>query len=434
MGWGMEKMKPSSLVTGIAVAVAICLLIGLFSFRSAAAKMPNDSGASASAAAKRDAAASSTVSRAAILKKLSDITKAPGAASAGFGQDLGCVGPAGLNNKNTPMSLDVALAKCIATKQFGKAVFITELSLAYARFDALRVADKTAHGVTTQVLPLLLAQVPKSNVKKYAEHLKEVSHRTSRLKRNCTALHRIGPPDYYPQYMIAHGMQMFTGFDTAHGLVSNFDANLAWSKVLENYMHCPGPNVVERTKTNAKVSEKATLYSKDSLQPTKNLGCLSPEKLNSSTIPPNLYPAIVSCVKKDQVKDAVFMMMMAGVYSDFDTRRVVDPTTYHVNIVLIHRIKPLLSKSEFKKLGTNFVKTLKTPSRQSRVCERMEKMGPPTYYPRYMIQFGIQAVTGFKSPEGLVKSFDPKTAWHAALTEYLRCSNIDNATSASVQH
>jgi len=53
-----------------------------------------------------------------------------------------------------------------------------------------------------------------------------------------------------------------------------------------------------------------------------------------------------------------------------------------------------LTKNEFKTLGKKFATTVKTPAKLSKVCMKIERIGPPGYYPQYMVQFGMQAVTG----------------------------------------
>lgn len=414
-------------ILGLAVAV------GALSLLAASAAVERASGADSTpkagppSGATTGSPASASASRSALLKRLSAITEAPGAASAGFGQDLACVGSEGLSDQDTPMSLDVALAKCLVTAQYDRAVLISLLLDAYSEFDSLRVSDITAHGVNSEVLPTFLMLVPQHNVDKFLTIKKEAAGDSARLKTICGDMRKIGPPAYYPRYMIAHGMAMFNGFDTPHGLVPGFDASRAWETALSDAAHCPGSSGAA-TPVSSPGEVQAAVQS-DSLTPTKTLGCVAPTDLGPNDAPPDLYPAVVTCAKSGQFGRAVFMMMMAGVYSDFDTRRVSDPTTYNVNIVLVHRMKPLLSATDFKTLGTLFARTVKTPAKLAKVCTQMEKIGPPEYYPRYMVDFGMQAVTGFKTPNGLVTNFDGKKAWRESLTEYLRCASVTVGSS-----
>lgn len=54
------------------------------------------------------------------------------------------------------------------------------------------------------------------------------------------------------------------------------------------------------------------------------------------------------------------------------------------------------------------------------ICQAIRKIGFPKYYPKYMIQHGIQA---FKEKEGngLIEKFDSQESWNLALKEYLHC-------------
>jgi hypothetical protein len=56
------------------------------------------------------------------------------------------------------------------------------------------------------------------------------------------------------------------------------------------------------------------------------------------------------------------------------------------------------------------------------MCKEVERIGPPAYFPRYMIQHGMGAFLNNGSGDGLVKDFDAKAAWQESLAGYLHCS------------
>ena len=60
-----------------------------------------------------------------------------------------------------------------------------------------------------------------------------------KLPEICNELSRIGAPQYYPSYMIQHGMNAIIGSDTEDALVKNFDSDAAWKESLDGYLHCP---------------------------------------------------------------------------------------------------------------------------------------------------------------------------------------------------
>jgi hypothetical protein len=50
---------------------------------------------------------------------------------------------------------------------------------------------------------------------------------------------RLGPPNYFPQYMILHGIKAFTTADpTADALVHDLDAAATWQRILAEGVNC----------------------------------------------------------------------------------------------------------------------------------------------------------------------------------------------------
>ena len=157
--------------------------------------------------------------------------------------NLGCVGPEKLSNKYTPADLYKATAKCINQNNNEKAVFLFALAGVYGRFDTLRVADETAH----QAVTVLLMETFGSLDEHKKDTFKKVLMNTFKERVIlCKKIVLIGPPDYYPIYMIQHGMGAFLGRKANSDIVANFDVQAAWKKSLDTYLHCPND---ENTKT-----------------------------------------------------------------------------------------------------------------------------------------------------------------------------------------
>jgi hypothetical protein len=57
--------------------------------------------------------------------------------------------------------------------------------------------------------------------------------------RLCGRFKRLGPPNYFPHYMILHGIKAFTTADpTADALVHDFDAAATWQRILAEGVNC----------------------------------------------------------------------------------------------------------------------------------------------------------------------------------------------------
>ena len=57
----------------------------------------------------------------------------------------------------------------------------------------------------------------------------------------------------------------------------------------------------------------------------------------------------------------------------------------------------------------------------SRTCASIRKIGYPTYYPAYMVLYGIRAFTAKPDDPTLVPNFDGAAAWDSLLSTYLNC-------------
>jgi len=156
--------------------------------------------------------------------------------------NLGCVDSDRLNSQNTPADLFKALKKCLDEKKYHSGAFLFAMGGVYGRFDSLRVADKTAHqGVTVLRIQALSAFEQDPDLKsQFTSELKNTLGNPDNLKQVCQEIQRIGPPAYFPRYLIQHGMDAFNPNPNTDGLVTNFDAAAAWKKSLDTYLHCPG--------------------------------------------------------------------------------------------------------------------------------------------------------------------------------------------------
>jgi len=153
--------------------------------------------------------------------------------------NLGCTGYEGLTNKNTPADLYVAMSKCLKKKDYALAAELYAIAGAYATFDMLRVADQTAHQANTVLTMRATSSVPQEDSKKMIDILKvRLKKGSENLQKECDNIRRVGIPDYYPRYMIAHGMGAFSGKQTNKGLVMNFKPAEAMEEALNKYLHC----------------------------------------------------------------------------------------------------------------------------------------------------------------------------------------------------
>lgn len=152
-----------------------------------------------------------------------------------------CLDRDNLSNKLSPFDLYKSIASCIASENFEPAVFMYAMAGAFGRFDTLRVADKSAHQAT-KVLPMLtFGSLPKDKVSAFQARVRKTFGDDSTRGQYCAEIERIGPPDYFPSYMLQHGMGAFTGANGKQPFVVPFDAKAAWPRAVKDYLQCPQP-------------------------------------------------------------------------------------------------------------------------------------------------------------------------------------------------
>jgi len=150
--------------------------------------------------------------------------------------------------------------------------------------------------------------------------------------------------------------------------------------------------------------------------------CQSIGPQSSEQTPVDLYKSLTACINKGDYETAVENFGLAGAYGKFDSMRVTDQSAHQVIAVL--RQAALMSaipanRAEFQKLAGA---TYDDKSRHASLCSRVAASGPPSYFPKYMLLHGLDAVPGSNSSGGgMVPSFDQTLAWRKALSAYLNC-------------
>lgn len=145
--------------------------------------------------------------------------------------DIGCIGVDKVESKYTPTDLYKAMSKCVGSGMYKEGAFLFAVAGVYGRFDTLRVVDKTAHQAVTVARMQALGAMDKDKQPTFQESVKATLGNSEGLAAACKEIVRIGAPDYYPRYMIQHGMGAFSRSDAGEELVKDFDAKAAWKKI-----------------------------------------------------------------------------------------------------------------------------------------------------------------------------------------------------------
>lgn len=151
--------------------------------------------------------------------------------------------------------------------------------------------------------------------------------------------------------------------------------------------------------------------------------CLDQTSANSLHTPVALSSAMIDCVRQSRLDDAVFLYAMSGVYGNFDSLRVSDPSAPQAVSVLRMAVMDSLTDQQKAVFKQRVVERLQNQDYRARVCNQIDRIGPPQYFPNYMIQHGMAAIVGPRSDNGLKPRFDEKVAWKGALNSYLHCQS-----------
>jgi hypothetical protein len=160
-----------------------------------------------------------------------------------------------------------------------------------------------------------------------------------------------------------------------------------------------------------------------SLEPTHDIGCADPGKISNEHTAADLYMGFGKCLEEGNLEGGVLLLALAGVYGRYDTLRVSDPSAHQATIVLPRTYLDSAGESTRTKFGEILKKTLDSPDGLARICKKVREIGAPAYFPRYMIQHGMKAITGHATKDGLVVDFEPESAWEKSLA-YLDCPGV----------
>jgi len=155
-------------------------------------------------------------------------------------QDLACISLSEAKPSFTPPDLHTAIAKCMSKSEFAKAAQLFMLAATYAQFDAERISDKTARGGVQVLMMKTFSGFSKEQKEEFSRAFNQLAQDPSELQATCSEMSRIGPPTYFPRYLILHGMNAFTSSSPLdNALDPHFDAAGTWSRLQDTYARCP---------------------------------------------------------------------------------------------------------------------------------------------------------------------------------------------------
>ncbi|MEP9358568.1 hypothetical protein [Sphingomonas sp. KR3-1] len=157
------------------------------------------------------------------------------------------------------------------------------------------------------------------------------------------------------------------------------------------------------------------------LEQTADLGCIALKDAAPRYTPVDLFRAAGTCISAHRYDDGARLFVLAGAYGRFDMLRVADTTAHQAILVIRSEIFGDLPQADSDAFSASLKTIIVDGKLAPDLCATIQRIGAPTYHPRYMIQHGMGAFTGNKG-NGLVDKFDADAAWKQVRADYLKCA------------
>ena len=156
------------------------------------------------------------------------------------------------------------------------------------------------------------------------------------------------------------------------------------------------------------------------LESTHALGCISPDQILDTYTPADLYPAVAACIAQNKVENGIYLYTVAGSYNQYDIMRVADESAHDASMPMRLRAFQPIGGQRMKQFAMQYSEYIHDNNNHRALCQRLLRIGPPHYFPRYMTQHGMDAFLKPNAADQL-KKIDPAANWHKILSDYAQC-------------
>jgi hypothetical protein len=155
-------------------------------------------------------------------------------------RQLDCIDLPAVSGDLTPPDLYTAVLQCIALGDYNRAARVFFVASVYSRFDAQRIVDRSASAGGQVLILRTFAGVTAEQKQLFSKAIDTLTKDPQNFQGWCQDIKRLGPPRYFPKYLILHGLNAFTSErPLENALLPGFDVEANWARVLETNVHCP---------------------------------------------------------------------------------------------------------------------------------------------------------------------------------------------------
>ncbi|MEN3324701.1 hypothetical protein VP395_13245 [Mariniflexile soesokkakense] len=172
---------------------------------------------------------------------------------------------------------------------------------------------------------------------------------------------------------------------------------------------------------NVNAQKTISFEAEGNLESPNPCDCVELLDVTNENNPADILIGMGKCMESKQFEKAARLFMIAGVYGKYDAFRVKDRSAHQAILVLQQNILLNVDESDRNSLMNSLKKYLDPTSEEvTNVCQVIQQIGIPKYYPKYMVQHGIQAFLESEG-NGLNMEFDSEKSWNLVLKNYLHC-------------
>jgi hypothetical protein len=187
----------------------------------------------------------------------------------------------------------------------------------------------------------------------------------------------------------------------------------------------PTDNKIIVTSSKIGKSEIKNIQLEGNLQKTHDLPCIGIDAAKNTYTPADLYASSAKCVMQNNNKKASELYILAGLYAKYDVMRISDQTVSGAISVMVMNNYGSVETKKREKFFKDFKEFNNSPAAKT-LCDKIEKIGKPNYYPKYMILHGIDAMRNAmenktQDDDGLKKNYDAEKNWSEATKAYSGC-------------
>ncbi|KAA0997890.1 hypothetical protein FVF58_47125 [Paraburkholderia panacisoli] len=165
-----------------------------------------------------------------------------------FAAGAKCVKPDRISNTHNPVELNRMMVACVKQERLADATFLYAISGVYGRYDTLRVPDISAHQAVTIIRMATMASLSVDEKARFEREVRTEMDDLDHKRSVCSAIEKMGPPGYAPDYMTRHGLGVTPQRQAPDAPQLHNDPESRLRQALTGYLQCPSATASTETR------------------------------------------------------------------------------------------------------------------------------------------------------------------------------------------